>query len=452
MDDAQPNAGAAGSGGTPDEPPPISVFCGDGIRDPVTEECDDPSASATDACTADCRVQSLLGVEQTGTTSDFSRALQGGQQAIGAAADGFGVAYVQGVANPALFLSAFDVSGARVGAPVEVSMGSSVTAQADPAVVALGGQRFAVAWVGKPSGTGDILLRTVDLTSAPSLSPVVMAHDFTSGAQDQPALLSIGGELMVAWQDSLDLKSRRFSAALAPLSGVQPLAARSEFETSASLAPFAGSWAAAWRVSLDTGERVRITAGNVTWETEILAPGPVGDRPAITELDASHLLVVLSAGGPLQSASDIRYAILDTAAPGGVTTTRITPLTSPYADVTDLDRKHPSVAVNQGRVYVGWQTASPLGSALGEEPFLQELSWSAATPGVLTAVQELPFVLNSPRTGDQVSPQLTLLPRRYFPALATVWIDASGQLQGRPTSDLIVGVRPLPLVTLPLGG
>ncbi len=455
---AQSSGGAGGSGGAlagsgtggVEEPPPVSVFCGDGIRDPVLEECDDLNpAPAVDACSADCRVQSVLGVEQAGTSSDFSRKLQGGQQAISAAPDGFAVVYVQGIAQPALFLAAFDASGARL-APVEVSLGSSVTAQADPAVAALSANRYAVAWVGKPSGTGDILLRTVDVTATPILSAVTMAHAFTAGAQELPAILALGQELIVAWQDSLNLKYRRFSLDLVPLAPEQPLVATADFETSVSLAAFSGTWAAAWRVSLQTGERVRVSAGSITWETEIFPPGPVGDRPSLTQLDASHLLLVLSAGGPLLTASEIRYAILDTAAPGSVLTTAILPLTSPYADVSDLNRKRPSVAFSQGHVYVAWETESPLNSALGQEPFFQELGWSALAPGVLTPLQELPLIVNTPRTGDQVSPLLALLPRRYSPALATTWIDASGQLPNRPNSDLIVGIRPLPLVTLPI--
>src|SRR5262245_38621822 len=34
--------------------PPSSVFCGDGIRDPRKEECDDPSSMSNGACTSEC--------------------------------------------------------------------------------------------------------------------------------------------------------------------------------------------------------------------------------------------------------------------------------------------------------------------------------------------------------------------------------------------------------------
>ena len=42
---------------------PVSQFCGDGIRDPITEECDDGTGSLpADSCSLDCRVTDVLAV------------------------------------------------------------------------------------------------------------------------------------------------------------------------------------------------------------------------------------------------------------------------------------------------------------------------------------------------------------------------------------------------------
>src|SRR5262249_5440968 len=39
---------------------PLSTFCGDGIRDPQKEECDDEVAAESGCCTRDCRVRETV--------------------------------------------------------------------------------------------------------------------------------------------------------------------------------------------------------------------------------------------------------------------------------------------------------------------------------------------------------------------------------------------------------
>src|SRR5262245_59446683 len=51
--------GAAGEPDSGPPPHPVSEYCGDAIRDPVLEECDDGSGAQDDGCTADCRVRSV---------------------------------------------------------------------------------------------------------------------------------------------------------------------------------------------------------------------------------------------------------------------------------------------------------------------------------------------------------------------------------------------------------
>src|SRR6185436_10541655 len=50
-------AASSGSGGRP-----TSLFCGDAIRDPVTEECDDGNLDDADSCTTACLVRDLPAV------------------------------------------------------------------------------------------------------------------------------------------------------------------------------------------------------------------------------------------------------------------------------------------------------------------------------------------------------------------------------------------------------
>src|SRR5688572_16278320 len=52
---AAQSAGSGGSGGSESSLLAVSLICGDGVRDPETEECDDGLGDEADLCNSRCR-------------------------------------------------------------------------------------------------------------------------------------------------------------------------------------------------------------------------------------------------------------------------------------------------------------------------------------------------------------------------------------------------------------
>jgi hypothetical protein len=456
--DASPedDAGAA--------PHPVSTYCGDAIRDPMLEECDDGLDDLLSACTADCRVRDIGVLDadhgDAGVSPTFQRVLGAGVHVAAAQADGFAVAYVAREGTSEVHLAPFDRWGNRAGEPVIASQGGAPGTQASPVVAALPDGHYAVAWNDRAS-TPDVALRRITAAmlpgdAAPSGAPILV-HASPTGAQQDADLLWTGSELVVAWTDGFDLKLRRFNAQLTPLAAEQTLAATPNLESSVSLAAFETGWAAAWRVGESGFERMRVRAGNTSWWTPLHAPGPEGDRPGLVQLDATHLLLVYTMGtDPLGSGTSnvgrLRYALLDVDAPGLVTPSSWTPLVEPYASDGSLAQRRPSLTRVGARVYLAWETQSPLGDPLRSEVFFAELGWSAEDsgdgPGELMQHEERPLQIDAPRAGDQRNARLAASPLFPEGAVITLWEDHSGLLDGRPAPDVLMAFRPSPLVTL----
>jgi hypothetical protein len=96
------SGGAAGSGGTIESDPAPgdsaqSVICGDFVRDPETEECDDGPGRDPDLCTAKCQVSDAL-VERQAARLPWegrSRKLGEGRHPVAGHPDGIAVVYVE---------------------------------------------------------------------------------------------------------------------------------------------------------------------------------------------------------------------------------------------------------------------------------------------------------------------------------------------------------------------
>lgn len=462
-------AGASGTGGTGGAPP-VSQYCGDGVRDPVTEECDDGNGTTGDSCFA-CQVQDLvagppMAMSEAGAVTG-GRRLGTGRHPVAGGADGFAVAKVrdeQGSAS--LTLSTFDPNGVPLQKAIDVAAGTTPILDANPVVAALGGGKYAVAWTDF-GGDGDelgIAMRTVDAATG-ALGPLGYANSATAFSQYDPDILRVGSTVVVSWMDDTDpingpdLELRTFDTSLAPQGNQTVLANSAAAEGDVAFAPFEGSWAVAWRSASGGQEMLYAEAAGVQWTVGPILGGPADDKPALAELDANDLLLVFTEGtDPLDTGianvPRLRGAILNTGMPGDTGKFDIDPQASPYAGDATIGQSQPNAVRAGNHVYISWRSAALTGDANGEEVWLSRVDWD-----VPTATADIQPEIPLPRwpshePGDQRQPGLapSLLPQGTGTALATAWEDYGdnfGAKEGNP--DVVVELIPTPIVRLSIG-
>ncbi|MBK8994462.1 MAG: DUF4215 domain-containing protein [Myxococcales bacterium] len=453
-------AGDGGTGGTQVDAStdaPVSTICGDGIRDPLTEECDDGNASSSDSCSA-CFVQDVLLVPGPGSDGGVppkvSRRMGDGRHPAAGGDSGFAVAFVTSLPAPVtLGLLRFDAVGVPASAPLSVAADASVTPGANPVVAALPGGKYAVAYTDlNADGDGlGVALRLIDSGAG----PLVRANTTKTFGQHDVDLVWTGTELVAAWVDDSklpisgsDVRMRRFSASLTPLSSEEVVANSPAQESAVALAPFASSWAAAWRSATSGAETIVVKAVGASWSVPLASPGPAEDKPALTELDATHLLLVFSEGTPAR----LRGAILDTASQGTVTSIfPIAPSVAPYSTDASLAQSHPNAIRAGSRLFVAWRSSLVPGDTKAEELWLKELAWTSSTLDLSKAEIALPR-WPSHLKDDQRRAALAAMGTG---ALATAWDDYGrvfGSVEGTP--DVVAELIPLPILrkNLPDGG
>ena len=452
------SGGSAGSGGITtggtggllidaSDDAPVSQVCGDAIRDPLTEECDDGNAISSDFCSA-CFVQDVLLVPGPGADGGVppkvSRRLGDGRHPVAGGDAGFAVAFVTALPAPVtLGLSRFDSVGVPAGSPVTVASDASITAAAHPVVAALPGGKYAVAYTDlNADGDGlGVAVRSVDS----GVGPLVRVNTTKTFGQHDVDLIWTGTELVAAWVDDsklpvsgADIRMRRFNASLAPVSSEEILANSPAQESGVALATFGNAWAAAWRSALAGTETIVVKSTNASWSVAVAAPGPAEDKPALAELDATHLLLVFSEGTPAR----LRGAILDTGSQG-VSSFPITPAVAPYSTDASLAQSHPNAVRAGSRLFVAWRSALVPADPKAEELWLKELAWTSPTLDLSKAEIMLPR-WPSHLKDDQRRPALAAAAGG---ALATAWDDYGrvfGSVEGTP--DVVAELIPLPLL------
>lgn len=452
-------AGDGGTGGTPTDAStdaPVSTICGDGIRDPLTEECDDGNAGSSDSCSA-CSVQDVLLVPGPGSDGGVppkvSRRLGDGRHPVAGGDSGFAVAFVTAIPAPVtLGLLTCDSVGVPASPPVTVAADVSVTANAHPVVAALPGGKYAVAYTDlNADGDGlGIAVRSVDVATKQVGSLVRVNTTKTFGQHDVDLVWS-GTELVAAWVDDskltasgADIRMRRFNSSLAPVSSEEILANGLAQESGVALATFGTGWAAAWRSALSGTETIVVKTASASWSVAVASPGPAEDKPALAELDASHLLVVFSEGAPAR----LRGAILDTASQN-VSPFPITPSVAPYSTDNTLAQTHPNAVRAGSRLFVAWRSALVTGDAKAEELWLKELDWTSPTLDLSKGEITLPR-WPAHLKDDQRRAALAVTGGG---ALAAAWDDYGrvfGSVEGTP--DVVAELIPLPILRLAPGG
>ena len=454
---ADMDGGARDAAPDVEQPPPDADVCGSGWRT-LNKECDDglgTNTSVRRSCSAQCQVLDLLAHAPAivdGGPPPAGRSLGAGRHPI-AVTDGdvFAISYVETQPAVSLSLTHFSRKGVASDVVTKFSGGSTPVADANPVIAGLPGGRFVVAY-SELGGDGDelgIAMRIVTPGTTPSGAPT-FANQGTAFNQHDPDVIVVGGQVVVAWVDDSnvatapDLRFRVFDGNLTPTTGNdQTLAATAGAETDVALAAFAGSWAAAWReVSGGQMETVRVVAGNAAWSVGQFASGPVGDKPAIVELDGTHLLAVFTVG--VAGSSKLQGAVLDVNATGAVT-----PFDIP--DAVSLAQSEPNAVRVAARVFVAWRTerATPDPNGYAEELWLRELAWDGATLDTSGAAIALPR-RDAGRAGDQRRPALAASTLPAQGALVTAWDDfGQGFGLGEAAGDAVLELVPSPPLRLP---
>jgi hypothetical protein len=455
-----------GSGGRPAAliaPYGISTTCGDGILGVggSVEECDDGSAGAAgapDGCTDACQTRDQPIVPPNALGAE--RYLGNGRHPVAGNADrGFIATFVEaGMDEPAVGATLFDIWG-KPQHRVVVSEGAMPLYDANPVAAELPDGDYAVAWTDLDGDGSDLGVALRRVKADGTLGGLGVANQGREFSQLEPDLLWTGTQLIAVWVDyadaltAPDLRYRVFDGNLSPQSGDLSLASSILPEAGVALAPFNGGWAAAYREGqFDGTELIVVKVGDESFEVGPVLGGPINDRPALTELDATHLLVTFSAGTDpgatgVYNVPRLRYAVIDTESSEPPALTSLDPLDDVYSTDDQVAQASPSaVKALDGAIYVAWRSKARPGDASGDQTWIKRLSWDPTLETKL-AVGEAEVLI--PRLcegsfGDQRSPTLAPVGLPPFGALAIAWDDYSqsqGPAAGEP--DVVVHYAPL---------
>jgi cysteine-rich repeat protein len=435
--------------------PRTSKYCGDRIRDPLLEECDDGPGALDDSCNADCRVRVIPltaeGIGDAGPNDARGPAvlqpIAPGVHPAAASELGFAVAYGE-FAPPSpvgvLLLQRFNDVGQRVGSPIDVGVGQKPTTWAKPVVAALPDSRYALAWTDDEAGIPAVRLRTVDAIRG-TVGQVRLAT--VPPAQD-PDLLWTGSELVVAWTDLVDAKYRTFDADLVALRGEQKLASMASLESGVALAPFGHGWAAAFYGNEEGFSALEVVSADLSWSTPPALPPPSDERPALVALDETHLLAIFAVGtDPANSgsshASALRAAVLNTSSPGPVGTSAFG-LTFESSDAAAISSSAKPSATRVGdTVYVAWESSTNVGNPNVSAGLVATVELDPLDP------TNIVWKLAVPQSGvARLGPRLAAAPLFPGGALISLW-EVPRNDGSQHSNQLVLDFRPSPFVFLP---
>jgi alpha-tubulin suppressor-like RCC1 family protein len=447
----------------PTNVPPISQFCGDGIRDPEREECDlGEAVPERDLCSADCQVKDLLAIaDGVSASAPVARELGEGRHPVAASADGaFAFVFVEPDSSPLrLGLSTYGVNGVPSDTVISISTDAAPVLMSNPVVASIPHNRYVVAYTDF-DGDGDelgVVLRSIDPQSS-SVLQSIHANTTTKFSQYDADLIATSTGLVAAWLDDSDLakgpdiKFRTFDFDLAPTSPEQVLADSPANEGDVALASFGSGWAAAWRAGQDGAETLYVRTGSNTWTIGPYPPGPVGDRPALAEFDSTHLLVAFAegtdpGGSGISNGSKIRVALLDTDHPGPAQALDL-PVTvsSPTGSPPRAQSQTNAIRVGD-RIYLGWRTEQASGDLLGEELWIKRIP-TTLTPGGLDLTSiEIPLPrVDADRTGDQRRPAFAAGHATFYGEIVTAYEDRGRTFGSTGHGVIAIEALPSPIV------
>jgi cysteine-rich repeat protein len=387
--------GAGTTGGTTSttvSQQPGSAFCGDGLRNSAKEECDDGPAVMADTgdfCSNLCQVTDTRVVVDT--VADTPRAtiarwLGAGRHPVAAGSNGFAVALMQegpAVGALAIRVVRFDALGHR-GGIINASADTLIERDADPVLAIAPNSDMIVAYTDF-DGDGDAKGIAVRLIRAGKTTPekaVYPAQNYF-GSQYAPDILALSDRVIVAWTDESsadtgpDIRYRELSFDLKPLGDEKTLSATAHPEGRVSLSALGASWGAAWRAGNGDGwetTEVFDAGQNLRWSVSAHLPAEADDVPALLPVDGTHHALVYTQGTDFDAGDvyvdELYVAPLDTQAPGAVDAVPV-PVTSAYSGWAGLSRRRPAIVRTQSEAWIAWWSGAPLGSAGGEDVWLE---------------------------------------------------------------------------------
>jgi cysteine-rich repeat protein len=435
-----PSTGPISDAGA-DAPDTAAPACGDGVINP-NEECDDgPNASTTTLCSASCTAQEQL-LRSSPDAGTVRRTLGAGRHTIAGANGAFGVVYTQTEPTTALVAQLFDARDVAT-APIALTSPSVARSDASPVIAAAAGgyvAAFAVTSIAI-DGETDIALQRIG--AAGIIGASVLANAGTVGAHAGADVAWTGTDLVVAWTEtsrastSPDVRMRRFDANLiARTVGDEDLGVTSDAEENVALTAFGGAWAAAYRTTTATGEILRVRTPAGTWSVGPYLAGPDTMRPALTPIDATHLLAVYVEGrgdgdAGIATSNVLRGAIVDTSAAQASAIVAFD-LTSNGISIAALEANVVRAGAN---VVIAWRSPAVVADPNGEDLWMATLSNVTSPAGVHTALTPAPVPRAvTHRKGDQRA--LSLAPVSASPSqIVSAWEDrgsAFGPLEAQP--------------------
>jgi cysteine-rich repeat protein len=463
--------GVAGNAGAP------SVYCGDGKRDVLKEECDDGSGSPGAFCNWACQLEDNWAAHTAVVAPAGSHRtlheLGRGRHPVAANGNRFAVAVIEQVTpgEQAVEVVQYDDIGVPIGSS-EMSLGTWVADQPDPVVAVLNNGDVLMAFT-EFGGDGDGLGIATRRLRAGQTKPdaVTWASVPNFAAQYDPDILALSDRIILAYTDEFDavtgpdITLRELNLDLTQKSSMS-LADTGDVEGRVALAKLGDSWGAAWRRELADGtETVDVydAASGTRWSIGPHSASDADDQPALMSLDATRRLVLYvrdaaPPGNQIAMTGQLYLAVVDTAHPGSPISDNPVAITNNYVNYSSLSQRRPALQTLGSDAYMAWSTGPRTNNPAfgnGEEVWYQRVS-----PAISSTPSSTPtFGLNGEQTiprwtsellGDQRAPALALLgPSANQPggALISAWEDY-GETLGTESAEpeVIVQMAPLPLL------
>jgi len=419
------------------EPVGVGGWCTDGDPSNGTEVC-----NTSGACVGLPLSESVVDRVGGQDPDVRERQLGVGRHPVAASEDGLAVAFYEVLKS----------GGARVAVATFSSLGEgrglwradASVLDLDPVVVGVPGGGFVVAYQDLLADGDGLDVALVRLNAdGQQLSSVQVANDKILYGQHSPDLVWQGDRLWVAWEDDSALVSeggrricvRAFTGGLVP-EGVEACdSAMGQNRGAVAWAATDDGPARAWRNEAAGAGSIELSWAGAIHPFPLDVLPPAAEMPAVTAIDATHVLLVYTDGYGDQKAAVV--------GDGGA-------VTGPWLinPAPEAARFEPSLAVTDDGVYLAWR--EPADDTQGwtanlDDTYFQKLTWD----GVSLMAAEAPWPLphNSVyMVGDQRRSALLGVGVTASGALWSAWDDLREEQAGPEHGDVRVSLMPTPVV------